>query len=133
MPVLDTCKFKEVVIKNSSLYGPDNIFPIISLWEKISADCRSRASNSAENNPTWPKFKLVRDFMPVLDTCKFKEVAIKTQDSMGRTTFPHYKSMGKIFVAQGLVTLQKIIRPDPNSNGSEILCLFWISASLNKM
>ena len=58
--------------------------------------------------------------MPVLDTCKLKEVAIKTQGSMGRTTFPHYKSMGKFFVAQRLVALQKIIRPDPNSNWSEI-------------
>ena len=46
--------------------------------------------------------------------------------------FPHYKSMGKFFVAQGLVTLQKIIRPSPNSYWSEILCLSWISASLNK-
>ena len=38
--------------------------------------------------------------MPVLDICKFKEVAIETQGSVGRTTFPHYKSMGKLFVAQ---------------------------------
>ena len=43
-------------------YRPDNIFSIISLWEII---CRSKASNSAENNPTWPKFELVRDFMPL--------------------------------------------------------------------
>ena len=58
--------------------------------------------------------------MPVMDTCKFKEVAIKTQGSMGRTLFPHYNTMGKNFVAQGQVTLQKIIRPGPNLNWSDI-------------
>ena len=84
MPVLDTCKFKEVTHQNSRLYGPGNIFPIISLWENF---CRSRASTSADNNPTWPKFEMVRDFMPVLDICKFEQVVIKTQGSMTRTTF----------------------------------------------
>ena len=37
-------------------------FPHYKFYGKIF--CRSRASNSAENNPTWPKFELVREFMP---------------------------------------------------------------------
>ena len=56
--------------------------------------------------------------MPVLDTCKLLEVAIKTQVSIGRRTFSPFKLYGKKIVAQGLVTVQKIIRPGPNSNWS---------------
>ena len=37
--------------------------------------------------------------------------------------FAHYKSMGKFFIAQGRVTLKRMIRPGPNSNLSKILCL----------
>ena len=33
---------------------------------------RSRAANSLVGGPIWPKFKLVRDFMDVLVTYKFK-------------------------------------------------------------
>ena len=58
--------------------------------------------------------------MPVLDTCKFKEVAIILKALCAGQHFPHYNSMGKICVAQGLVTLQKLIRPGPNSNWSDI-------------
>ena len=45
----------------------------------------SRVSNSKENDPTWPKFEPVRDFMPLLDTCKFEEVVIKTEGAMPST------------------------------------------------
>ena len=37
------------------------------------------------NDLTWPKFQLFRDFMPLLDTCKFEEVVIKTKGAMPRT------------------------------------------------
>ena len=37
----------------------------------------SRANNSKVNNPIWPKFELVRAFMPVLITCKFDKDPIK--------------------------------------------------------
>ena len=43
------------------------------------------ASNSKDNDPTWPKFQLVRGFIPLLDTCKFGEVVIKTESAMPRT------------------------------------------------
>ena len=49
-------------------------FPIISLW----LFRRSRAANSVVSGPIWPKFELVRDFMHVLVTCKYKQDWVKT-------------------------------------------------------
>ena len=46
--------------------------------------------NSAGSGPIWQKFELVRDFMPVLITCKFEEDLIKGGDIV----FSHYKLMG---------------------------------------
>ena len=40
---------------------------------------RSRAANSAVHGRIWPKFKLVRDFMVFLLTCKNEEDLIKTE------------------------------------------------------
>ena len=62
-------------------------FPIISLWEIFRL---SRAANSVFIGPIWPKFELVRDFMHVLVTCKYKKDKIKTTEK----SFPHYKSVG---------------------------------------
>ena len=78
--------------------------------------CRSRASNSAENNPTWPKFELVPDFMPILDICKFEQVVIKTQGFMIRTTFPHYKSINHSYCNYGAGKLIHV----PTKNNSLI-------------
>ena len=47
--------------------------------------------------------------------------------------FLHCKSMGKYFIAQGQVTLKKMIQPGPNSNWSEMFWLSWIPASLKKL
>ena len=63
-------------------------------YKSMGNFCRSRASNSVENNQTWPKFELVRALMPVLDICKFEQVVIKTQGSMTRTTFSPLLFMG---------------------------------------
>ena len=87
----------------------------------------SRASNSEVNDLTWPKFQLVRDFMPLLDTCKFEEVVIKTQEAMPRT-------MSNMFfiITQGQVTLRGVVQMTEISNLSEILCLSLLSGSLIK-
>ena len=45
------------------------------------------------NCTIWPKYELVREFLPVLDIFEFEEVAIRTEDATARITFPHYKSM----------------------------------------
>ena len=66
-------------------------FPIISVWAIFR---RSRAANSVVSGPTWPKFELVREFMHVLVTCKYKKDRIKTTEKRWRLRFPHYKSMG---------------------------------------
>ena len=41
--------------------------------------------------------------------------------------------MGKYFIAQGKVTLKKMIQPDPYSNWSEMFWLPWIPASYKKL
>ena len=55
---------------------------------------RSRAANSVVSGPIWLKFELVRDFMHVLVTCKYKKDRIKNNRKRWRHCFPHYKSMG---------------------------------------
>ena len=59
-------------------------FPIISLWEIFR---RSRADKSVVSGPIWPKFELVRDFMHVLLTCKYKKDRIKQLRKSGDTIF----------------------------------------------
>ena len=62
-------------------------FPILSLWEIFR---RSRAANFLVSSPIWPKFELVRDFMHVLVTCKYKKDRIKSNGEKVAT----YKSIG---------------------------------------
>ena len=57
---------------------------------------RSRAANSAVLSPIWPNFKLVRDVMDVLVTCKYEEDPIKNEGARVDTTFPLYNPMGAI-------------------------------------
>ena len=47
----------------------------------------SRAGNSHANSQNWSKIKLVRDFMPILISCKFDEDPIKIEVAIVRTTF----------------------------------------------
>ena len=68
-------------------------FPIISLWA-IFRRSRAAACNSVVSCRIWPKFELIRDFMHVLVTCKYKKDGIKTTEKRWRHRFPHYKSMG---------------------------------------
>ena len=63
-------------------------FPIIILFR------RSRAANSVVSCPIWPKFKLIRDFMHVLITGKYKTIGSNRTEISWMHRFPHYKSMG---------------------------------------
>ena len=47
----------------------------------------SRAANSVASGPIWPKFELVRDFMHVLSTCKYKKDQIKNNREKVETSF----------------------------------------------
>ena len=62
---------------------PGTTFPQLQVYGKIVHP--SRASNSKENDQSWSKFELGRDFMPILDTCKFEEVVIRTESAIPRT------------------------------------------------
>ena len=75
MPDLVTSKFDENPIKMNVLAWRHH-FPIISVWDFFR---RSWAPYSEGSGPIWPKFELVRDFMPILVTCKLDEDRIKTE------------------------------------------------------
>ena len=63
MPVPNTCKFEEMLIKTKVLYGPDNVRCVLI-------------------------YLSTQRFMPVLDICEFKEVPVKRATAIARTTFP---------------------------------------------
>ena len=75
----------------------------------------------------WPKIKLVRAFMPVLETSKFDDDSIKNERASTETAFTHYKSMGNFLDAQGQLTPLSVVRSGQNSNSSEILCMSLLS------
>ena len=70
MPILDTCKFEEVVIRTESAMPRtmSNMFFY-----------NSRASNSKKTCTIWLKFKLVRDFIPGLIIRKFDPISIENK------------------------------------------------------
>ena len=46
-----------------------------------------KAANSVVSGTSWPKFELLRDFMHVLVTCKYKKDRIKTNREKVETSF----------------------------------------------
>ena len=52
------------------------------------------AAYSVGSGPNWPKFKLIRDFMHVLVTCKYTKIGSKATEKRWRHHFPHYKTIG---------------------------------------
>ena len=83
MLVLVTSSFDDDSIKNERA-SLETHFPIISLWEFFR---RSRAANSVVSGLIWPKFELVRDFMHVLVTCKYKKDRIKNNREKVQISF----------------------------------------------
>ena len=83
-------------------------FPIISLWEIFR---RSRVANSVVSSPIWPTFELVRDFMHVLVTCKYKKDQIKNNWEKVETSFSHYKSMGVFCCQETRLLIQSAPKP----------------------
>ena len=59
-------------------------FPILSLWDIFLT---SRAANSVVGGPIWLKFELIRVFMHVLVTCKYKKDRIKNNLEKVETSF----------------------------------------------
>ena len=91
MPVLVTSNFDDNSIKNerASMDTPFSHYKSMGIFFR-----RSRAANSVVNGPIWPQLEIVRDFMHVLVTCKFKKDRIKSNRESWRHHFPHYKTMG---------------------------------------
>ena len=52
-------------------------------------------------NDQRPEIKLVRAFMPVLDTSNFDDDSIKNERASTETPFSHCKSMGKFLDLKG--------------------------------
>ena len=77
---------------------------------------RSRAANSAVLGQIWLKFKLVRDILDVLVTCKYEEDPIKNEGARVLTR------LNDIFSdAQGQVAPKSAAEFCPNLNSSKLL------------
>ena len=46
-----------------------------------------KAANSVVSGLTWPEFEIIRDFMHVLVTCKYKKDRIKNNQEKVATSF----------------------------------------------
>ena len=86
MPVLVISKFDEDMIKNERASLETPFFHYKSMGNFFK---RSRALNSVGSGPIWPKLEFIRDFMPVLVTCKFEKKSDKKQQRKdGDIVFP---------------------------------------------
>ena len=82
--VLVTCKNEEDPIKNEGARVLTRFSPLYVYGIFFR---RSRAAYSAVLGQIWPKFKLIRDIIVVLVTCKYEEDPIKNEDARVLTRF----------------------------------------------
>ena len=84
MPVLVTSKLDEDLIKNerASLETPFSHYKSMGNFSDAQ-----RAPNSVGSGPIWRKLEFVRDFMPVLVTCKFEKDLIRNNKEKVETSF----------------------------------------------
>ena len=93
MPVLVTSNFDDDLIKNERA-SMETAFSHYKSMGDLLFRC-SRAANSIVSGRIWPKFQLIRDFMHVLVTCKYKENWIKNNREKVETPFsPLYVNGG---------------------------------------
>ena len=118
--VLVTSKFDEDPIKKMNELAWRHNFPIISLWEIFRC---SRAANYLISGPIWPKVKLVRDFMHVLVTCKYKKNLIKNNRAKVEASFFPIISQWGLSVA---IETKKPICPKTLCNLSPTLMMLHI-------
>ena len=83
MPVLVTSNFDDDSIKNEQA----SMETAFSHYKSMGFFRRSRAANSVVSGPIWPKFELVREFMHVLVTCKYKKDRSKNNREKVETPF----------------------------------------------
>ena len=113
MVVLVTCKNEEDPIKNEGARVLTRFSPL-----KVYGNFfrRSRAANSEVLGRIWPKFKVVRDIIDVLVTCKYEEDPIKNEGARVLTRLYDVFSD-----AQGQLTPKSAAKFRPNSNSSKPL------------
>ena len=73
MHVLIIYKFDENQIKNKQVLDRKTLI-LVFMGEQM-------------NNPIWPKYKLIQDFLHVLLICKLEEDQIKNKQVIDQTTF----------------------------------------------
>ena len=84
MPALVTSNFDDDMIKNERA----SMETAFSHYKSMGIFLRCpRAANSVVTGPISPKFELVRDFMHVLVTCKYKKDQIKNNREKVETSF----------------------------------------------
>ena len=71
----------------------------------------SRAANSLVSGPIWPKFELIRDFMHVLITCKYKKDPIKNNRERWKIIFPIISQWGLYVAMEIRVLIQSARKP----------------------
>ena len=122
MHVLDTCKNEEDPIKNEDARVFTRFFQLL-VYGDFSR--RSRAANSAVLGPIWPNFKLVRDVMDVLVTCKYKKDPIKNEGARVVTTL--YSNFSD---AQGQTALVLVSLSGRNWHSSKLSCMSSLPARI---
>ena len=80
MPVLVTSNFDDDSIKNEQASMATPFSHSKSMGNVLDAQ-------GQVSGPIWPKFELVRDFMHVLLTCKYKKDRIKSNQEKVETPF----------------------------------------------
>ena len=122
MSVLVICKFEEDPLKSEGIIVSSSFFSgAHGQVTPKSMDGCGRNSNSSEI--------LCLSWLPAsLMTIRSKMRALLCPQN-----FLHYKSMAKIFGAQGQVTPTRVVQSGSKSNWCEILCLSSLSASLKKI
>ena len=84
MPVLVTSNFDDDSIKTVRASNATAFSHYKSMGTFLR---RSRTANSVVSGLIWPKFELIRDFMHVLVTCKYKKDRIKNNREKVETSF----------------------------------------------
>ena len=83
MPVLVTSNFDDDSIKNERA----SMERAFSHYKSMGNFLDLKGANSVVSGPIWPKFELVRDFMHVLVTRKYKKDRIKNNREKVETSF----------------------------------------------
>ena len=98
-------------------FGLNRFIHFQDIEQKLNSDV-NQGPHSAVLGRIWPKFKLVRDIIVVLLTCKNKEDPIKNEGARVFTTLYIVFSD-----AQGQITLESVVISSRNWNSSKLSCM----------